>query len=98
MIQTPCLTQPGLSQPVGSPAVLGSPQMSAAKPRTGLCSFGDLVNRLVQLYETQNELEQDSPPFRSTRRAKRNLEPNSSASMLVPAQQQTTFGFYECEV
>jgi hypothetical protein len=77
-----------------------SPQMIAAKPRSGLCSLGDLMTRLVRLYELQNELEETPTRKlrRSLRRASQPATTESAMPRVMSDARQATFGFYECEV
>lgn len=85
---------------------LQAPQFSAAKPRSGLCTIGDLAHRLIRLYELQNEWEdrssrrtasQQSPG--SQRRQRRTSTEQNGIATLIPAEpRQATFAFYDCEV
>jgi len=65
---------------------LNTPQLSAAKPRSGLQSISDLLPRLIRHYEIQAELiKQRSQPVASTGISVVQTDPN----------QQATFAWYE---
>ncbi|MEQ1903261.1 MAG: hypothetical protein ABL888_03635 [Pirellulaceae bacterium] len=77
---------------------LRMPQLSAAKQRTGLRSFGELIEVLIRQYELQNAIEgtgerRDSANLKSAPTRHR-------STMCAPAQpiapvRQATFAFYE---
>jgi hypothetical protein len=77
------------------------PQLSAARPRSGVRSFAELVECLVRVYEKQNEVETGM----SSASGQRDREPRlkiAGGSESMPAlqvqfgtQRQTTFGFYD---
>ena len=65
---------------------LNCPQLSSAKPRTGLQSIAELVPRLIRQYELQAEL------------MKRRAEQTQLPTIVIetsPQTQQSTFGWYE---
>ena len=65
---------------------LNTPQLSAAKQRTGLQSISDLVPRLIRQYELQAEL------------LKRRGEPSKIPSVAMDSSgpsEQSTFAWYE---
>jgi hypothetical protein len=77
---------------------LRMPQLSAAKQRTGLRSFGELIEVLIRQYELQNAIEET----RERRETNiRNSAPTRHRSnSCTPAQpmapvRQATFDFYE---
>lgn len=63
---------------------LNAPQLSAAKPRSGLQSISDLLPRLIQLYELQAEM---------ARKRAELVEP--VAVVQTGPTKQATFGWYE---
>ncbi|MEZ6096931.1 MAG: hypothetical protein R3C03_22370 [Pirellulaceae bacterium] len=87
------------------------PQLTAAKPRTGMQSFANLIESLIRVYEKQNEVEEQlNNPNRpaSTKRksatAKHQLVPTPSTEPVLPftvhlnTERQTTFGFYDATI
>lgn len=65
---------------------ISSPQLSSAKPRTGLQSIADLIPRLVRQYEIQAE-------FRQRQAGSRTIVPQNDTT--CPSRQQATFAWYE---
>ena len=61
------------------------PQLSSAKPRSGLQSVSELVPRLIRLYEMQAEARQDREP-----RSQPENDPTDRTGY-----HQSTFSFYE---
>jgi hypothetical protein len=65
---------------------LNTPQLSAAKQRTGLQSISELLPRLIRQYELQAEL--------MKRRTEQSQTP-SVAMQSTAVSEQATFGWYE---
>ena len=66
---------------------LNSPQLSAAKTRTGLQSISDLLPRLIRQYELQAEM--------MKRREEQKVTIPAIAIDLSASTEQATFGWFE---
>ncbi len=69
---------------------LNSPQLSAAKSRTGLQSISELLPRLIRQYELQAELMK-----RREENAQRREEAVALPVVSMNPTQQATFSWYE---
>lgn len=69
---------------------LNMPQLSSAKPRTGLNRFADLVALLVKQYELQSQLDQK---LNQTMRHRNTNASRVNHVDLSPAKTQTTFAW-----
>ncbi len=78
---------------------LNSPQLSAAKPRTGLQSISELLPRLIRQYEIQAELlqrrEENARSNSNARRAERSREDVMPMPNVSMPTEQSTFSWYE---
>jgi elongation factor P--beta-lysine ligase len=77
---------------------LRMPQLSAAKQRTGLRSFGELIEVLIRQYELQNAIEETRERRESHQRNSAPTRQRSNSSTLVQPMapvRQATFAFYE---
>jgi len=65
------------------------PQLTSAKPRSGMSSIAELMPRLIRQYELQAELKK-----RSNARPAKSLNPATATITVTTAPaQQTTFGW-----
>jgi hypothetical protein len=78
---------------------LNSPQLSAAKPRTGLQSIGELLPRLIRTYELQAELMQRREENARRESETNRMEAQREAVLPMPSvameTEQATFAWYD---
>lgn len=80
---------------------LRMPQLSAAKQRTGLRSFGELIEILIRQYELQNAIEETRARRESINR---DFSPNRQRSTTgvttqpIAPVRQATFDFYQSDL
>jgi elongation factor P--beta-lysine ligase len=78
---------------------LRMPQLSAAKQRTGLRSFGELIEVLIRQYELQNAIEENRDRREQTNNNRDSARPRNSSKTSAGSQplapvRQAPFAFY----